>query len=174
MKLQTNEEVLKYINEELNGYEGYLQFSHRPIDKDKDIFYDGKVPKVENEEGFVYEAHFANEEQSISIRQINDTWLVSTTVFQNIFEENVEKDIQKYITYIENFDYKVKMAQIWVDEADELCENMIVKKLKKVVFAGFEKKRVKAQFTEKEKEKLLKHFLSIFQSSYISSILEKE
>jgi CRISPR type III-associated protein (TIGR04423 family) len=34
---------------------------------------------------------------------------------------------------------KVKMAQVWEKEADALCEGMDVMKLKKVVFAGFEK-----------------------------------
>jgi len=140
MKLQTNEEVLKYINEELNGYEGYLQFSHRPIDKDKDIFYDGKVPQVENEEGFIYEAHFANDEQSISIRQINDAWVIAVTDLKEI--DIADEDMQSYVSDIENF-RRIKMAQIWVKEADELCEGMQVKKLKKVVFAGFEKGDIK-------------------------------
>jgi len=34
---------------------------------------------------------------------------------------------------------KIRMAQIWEPEPDELCEGMSVMKLKKVVFAGFEK-----------------------------------
>ena len=134
MKLQTNEEVLKYINEELAGFEGYVQFSHRPIDKDKDIFYEGKVPQVENEEGFIYEAHFANNKQSISIRQINDAWVVSVADIATV----PEGDIKSYASDVEGL-YRIKMAQIWVEEADELCEGMPVKSLKKVVFAGFEK-----------------------------------
>ena len=31
------------------------------------------------------------------------------------------------------------MAQIWATQSDALCEGMEVKKLSKVVFAGFEK-----------------------------------
>ena len=38
---KTKEEIIEYING-LDGYEGYVQFSDRPIDKDKDIFCDGK------------------------------------------------------------------------------------------------------------------------------------
>jgi len=136
MKLQTSEEVLKYINEKLAGFEGYVQFSHRPIDKDKDIFYDGKVPQVENEEGFIYEAHFANDEQSIAIKQINDTWIIALTDLKET--DMTDEDIQSYVSDIENF-RRIKMAQIWVEEADSLCEGMSVKSLKKVVFAGFEK-----------------------------------
>lgn len=33
---------------------------------------------------------------------------------------------------------KVRMAQIWEEREDNLCEGMKVKKLKKVVFIGFE------------------------------------
>ena len=137
MKLQTNEEVLQYINEKLGDYEGYVQFSHRPIEQDKDIFYDGKVPKIDNEDGFVYEAHFANEKQSIVIRQINEGWFVSLTDIVAVPKE----DMQSYASDIEGLS-RIKMAQIWVEEADELCEDMQVKKLKKVVFAGFEKGRI--------------------------------
>ena len=131
MRLDTKQQVIEYIND-LQNYQGYVQFSHRPIEKTKDIFLDNN-PQVENEDGFVYEAHFCNDKQSISIRQINDSWLVSKTDISNISNS----DIQEFITDIEKFNYKVKMAQIWEEDDDPLCENMKVKKLKKVVFAGF-------------------------------------
>jgi len=127
----TKETILDEINK-LQGYEGYVQFSHRPIDKEKDIFYDNKVVHVEDEEGFIYEAHFSNGSESVSIRQINGDFYLSKQDIKNA-------DIQTYISDIKEFNYKVKMAQIWETEEDELCENMPVKKLKKVVFAGFEK-----------------------------------
>ena len=129
--MKNKKEVIDYINE-LQGYQGYVQFSHRPIDKSKDIFLDNN-PKIEDEEGFIYEAHFCNGKESISIRQINNSWLVSKTDISNI-DKN---DMQEFITDIEKFNYKVKMAQIWEEVKDELCENMEVKKLTKVVFAGF-------------------------------------
>jgi CRISPR type III-associated protein (TIGR04423 family) len=133
MRLDTKQEVIEYINN-LENYQGYVQFSHREIEKSKDIFLDSN-PKIEDEEGFVYEAHFYNEKEkkSISIKQINDKWFVSETDISNIDE----RDIQEYLTDIEKFNYKVKMAQIWKEENDPLCEDMKVKKLKKVVFAGF-------------------------------------
>lgn len=129
---KNKQEVIDYINN-IKGYEGYVQFSHRVIDKNKDIFYDGKEVSVEGENGFIYEAHFCNGEKSIQIRQINDSWLVSQTDIQNIDS----KDEDEYISEIEGFEYKIKMAQIWEDEIDTLCEDMQVKKLKKVVFVGF-------------------------------------
>ena len=131
--MQTKKEVIDYINK-LKGYQGYVQFSHRRIDKTKDIFVETD-PRITDEKGFIYEAHFYNEKEkkSISIRQINNKWFVSETDISNI-DDN---DIQEYLTDIEKFNYKVKMAQIWEEENDPLCENMKVKKLKKVVFAGF-------------------------------------
>ena len=131
--MQTKKEVIDYINK-LKGYQGYVQFSDRPIDKTKDIFLETD-PRITDEKGFIYEAHFYNEKEkkSISIRQINNKWFVSETDISNI-DDN---DIQEYLTDIEKFNYKVKMTQIWEKENDPLCENMKVKKLKKVVFAGF-------------------------------------
>ena len=36
-------------------------------------------------------------------------------------------------------DIKIKMAQIWEEENDRLCENLPVLRLQKTVFAGFVK-----------------------------------
>jgi len=118
-------EIIEYINT-LKGYEGYVQFSHRPIDIAKDVFA-GRDPQLEIEEGFVYEAHFANQKESIGIKQVNDAWLVSQTSIENVPTE----------TFSAIADLKVNMAQIWEVESDALCEDMEVMKLKKVVFAGF-------------------------------------
>jgi len=122
-------EVIEYING-LKEYEGYVQFSHRAIDLEKDIF-----PKIEDidesdaRDGFVYEAHFYKDNQSIMIRQINDGWIVSQT----------DTTDAAFEVFHGISDLKIRMAQIWKPEADELCEGMSVMKLKKVVFAGFEK-----------------------------------
>jgi len=131
--MKTKKEVINYINS-LEGYEGYVQFSHRRIDRDKDICLAGEVKKVdEKEDGFIYEAHFCNGTESVQIRQVNDRWLVSTTDIVNTSET------QDYISDIKEFPYNVIMAQIWEEKEDEFCEGMKVKKLTKVVFAGFEK-----------------------------------
>ncbi len=119
------DEVIDYINN-LKGFRGYVQFSHRPLDLVKDIFTDND-PKVDNENGFVYEAHFANENEYITIKQSNNGWTVDRGSLKNI-------EIKKFHGIAGK---KVKMEQIWQEDSDELCEDMIVKKLKKVVFAGF-------------------------------------
>ena len=123
---KNRQEILEYINS-LKGYEGYVQFSDRPIE---DIWTQRSDICVDAKDGFIYEAHFYNGSDSISIKQVNDVWLVDET-----------KDIP--LTDTEIFvginNLKVKMAQIWEPEEDPLCEGMQVKKLTKVVIAGFEK-----------------------------------
>lgn len=131
---KTREETIDYINT-LQNYEGYVQFSHRAIEKKRDIFFDGKKVEIQNEDGFIYEAHFCNKNESISIKQINDSWFISTTDISNI-DKN---DTEQFLSDIEGWNYKIKMAQVWEENEDKLCANMKVKKLKKTVFAGFEK-----------------------------------
>ena len=140
MKIDTKEKVIDHINSSYKAYQGYVQFSHRKIEKDKDIFLKGNV-EVSDEKGFIYEAHFYNEaeQKSVQIRQINDGWLVSETDLKG--DNEYEISYEAYISDIEAFSYKVQMAQVWKEEPDELCENMKVKKLQRVVFAGFEKEQ---------------------------------
>lgn len=126
-------EIIEYING-LKGYEGYVQFSHRAINLEIDVFI-GKDPKVEDEKGFIYEAHFCNGVESIMIRQVNADWMVSKT--------DISKAELETFHGIDNL--KVKMAQIWKSEADDLCEGMEVMKLEKVVFAGFEIAKLKGE-----------------------------
>ena len=126
--IKNKEEIIEYINN-LKNYQGYVQFSDTKI-RDCDIFKNYQDIKLTNTDGFVYEAHFYNGTDSIAIRQINDTFYINE-------EENVSlEDTQIYIG-IDNL--KIRMAQIWEEKEDNLCENMKVKKISKVVFAGFEK-----------------------------------
>ena len=124
---KSESEIVEYVNT-LDTYQGYIQMSDKPIE---DIFKDfGKI-EFKPTSGFIYEAHFysKSENKSISIKQINESWYVDES-------ENVPlTDTQTYIA-IDNL--KVKMAQIWEEKEDKLCEDMKVKKLKKVVFVGFE------------------------------------
>jgi len=84
----------------------------------------------------VYEAYFFNGKESITIKQVNNYWLVDETPLSHSELDSESSDTQ---TYIGKDNLKVKMAQIWEEVEDELCESMKVKKLKKVVFVGFEK-----------------------------------
>ncbi len=126
---KNREEIVAYINA-LNGYEGYIQYSHRAIDFDKDVFAKDDTIAVETEKGFVYEAHFFNGTQSIKVRQFNNEWCVDVT-------DNVPMTDVDTVDALSNF--KVKMAQVWESKADKYCKDMQVQTLDKVVFAGFEK-----------------------------------
>ncbi len=134
-------EILEFINN-LKGYQGYIQMSDKPI---SDIWQNFSDISFVPSSGFVYEAHFCNGVESIAIKQINDTWLVSKTSLSEV--ENKETDIQIYHAIN---GLKVNMAQIWEIEEDLLCElerdekgktikGFDVLKLKKVVFVGFTK-----------------------------------
>ena len=128
MKKNRNE-IIEYINN-LDNYQGYIQFSNRKIDTEKDIFIKNS-PKIVDEDGFIYEAYFCNTIKSIAIKAINGYWLVSETDIPKDIDKN---DISEYIA-IDN--HKVQMIQIWENIEDKFCENMKVKKLSKVIFTGF-------------------------------------
>ena len=179
-KYNDNNELIEDIKQ-LQNYEGYIQFSDTKI-RDCDIFKkdDNISTKIQPTNGFIYEAHFCNSIQSISIKQINDSWYIDETDISNI--DNT--DIQVYCG--EN-NTKIKMAQIWEKEKDKLCEDIEVKKLKKVVFVGFDSakkqptqihkqhKQIKEEkYTPEQKDMLLEHFLKMFDENYINNILEKE
>ena len=124
-------EVIEYING-LKDYEGYVQFSHRAIDLEKDLF--PREDDIEVGDGFVYEAHFCKDNTTIAIRQLNHEWIVSKTDISNAQEE----------IFYGIADLKIKMAQIWEAEPDALCEGMEVMRLQKVVFAGFAEEKGEA------------------------------
>lgn len=66
-------EILKYVNENLKGYEGYIQLMGKKIDKEQ-LFLEGERDPSLGENELIYEAHFfsKSENKSVSIRQVND------------------------------------------------------------------------------------------------------
>jgi CRISPR type III-associated protein (TIGR04423 family) len=140
--LESNSKVLEYINK-LEGYRGYVQFSHRPLEQ-KDIFED-KDPDIAETKGFVYEAHFCNGNESIMIRQQNAEWVVSLTDISTLVKEDEAFYALEKTTLLTDVKSNwVKMAQIWESKEDALCDEMNVMKLQKVVFAGFAEKKGEA------------------------------
>ncbi|WP_298082826.1 TIGR04423 family type III CRISPR-associated protein [uncultured Campylobacter sp.] len=142
---KNKDEILKYMNENLKGYEGYIQLMGEKIDE-KHLFLAGERTPGLGEDELIYEAHFFDEKskKSVSIRQINDAWFVDETELNKVALE--ESDIKTFYPKFGNF--KIKMAQIWQDEKDEFCEvpqdngtleGLPVLKLQKIVFAGFVK-----------------------------------
>lgn len=135
-KRYTQETIIDYINN-LKGYQGYIQMSDKPI---SDIWENFSDISFTPSSGFVYEAYFFNGIDSISIKQINDGWLVSkTNISKQLEAKKQDKNYEDIQTYHAINGLKVKMVQIWESENDSFCENTPVLKLKKVVFAGFVK-----------------------------------
>lgn len=130
---KTKDEILNYIKS-LDGYEGYIQKLGSKISED-DIFFKRNINVNLQPNEYIYEAHFfsKNENKSILIRQINDSWIVDEVDLSKINLKN-EDNLQEFWS---KFGLKIKMAQIWEEENDELCEGLLVFKLKKTVFAGF-------------------------------------
>jgi len=129
MKWLNLNEIIEYINN-LENYEGFVRFSHRPI-QPKDIFKSSKI-KIEKENGFIVEAFFCNGIKSIEIKHVNDRWLVSEIILPQKINPH---DIDIYKSKVVG---KVKMLQIWEEVEDSDFEEFKVKKLKNVVFYGFE------------------------------------
>ncbi len=119
-------EIVEYINS-LKGYEGYVQFSDTKI-RECDVFKGYQDIKLEQTDGFVFEAHFFNGTDAVTVKQLNGDWYVDES------KEVPWTDVEYYKSDFGT----VKMSQIWETKADELCEGIDVMKLKKVVFSGFE------------------------------------
>ena len=144
---KSRDEILKYVNENLRDYEGYIQLMGKKIDKEHLLLEGERDPSLgENE--LIYEAHFfsKSENKSVSIRQVNDGWFVDETVLGDInLDPEKNPDVHEfYSKFKPDFsakfkDIKIKMAQIWEEENDKLCENLPVLRLQKTVFAGFVK-----------------------------------
>ena len=77
---KNRDEILRYVNENLKGYEGYIQLMGEKIDE-KHLFLTSERTPSLGEDELIYEAHFfnANLKKSVSIRQINDAWFVDET-----------------------------------------------------------------------------------------------
>ena len=127
----TQQGIIDFINN-LKGYQGYQGYVQMSDSRITDIWAEQSDINLVVESGFVYEAHFCNGAESIAVRQINGDWLVATTDISDVSDGDKQ-------TYHAINGLKVKMAQIWEPEVDPLCEKIPVMKLKKVVFAGFEK-----------------------------------
>jgi len=153
---KNRDEILRYVNENLKGYEGYIQLMGKKIDE-KHLFLAGERAPSLGKDELIYEAHFfnANLKKSISIRQINDAWFIDEAELRGVnLDPKENPDVKEFHSKFkpefsaEFKEVKIKMAQIWQDEKDEFCEvlredgtreGLSVLKLQKIVFAGFVK-----------------------------------
>ena len=132
--LKTKDELEKYYNTLEDLFEGYIQMSDRRI---KHIFKTpAKLPKweeIHSGSNYILEMAFYNpkNKQSILIRQQNDHWF--------IIEKELKGDEPTDSFFTLEDSLKMKIAQIWVEEKDEFCNDWSVLEPKYLMFAGFEK-----------------------------------
>lgn len=124
---KSRKETVAYINA-LEGYEGYVQFSDCKI-RVEDIFKGYQDISLAASDGFVYEAHFFNGRDSIAMKQLNGDIYIDEN--KNIAMDDTNTTVYKSKAG------DIRMVQVWEKEEDPLCEEMFVKKCKKVLFAGF-------------------------------------
>lgn len=122
------------LSQSKENFEGYILLS----DKEPFILENKPLPDFDSlcgERSFIVEAALFCEasNECIAIRQINDSFLVQRICLDNY----PHKDFEKFITINNKI---AKIAQIWEEEIDLLCENLPVLKHKFSLFAGFESK----------------------------------
>lgn len=131
------QEQLKDFYENLNGeFEGYIQMSNEKLDKilsSKQI-----LPSWEDlykNKNFIFEACFFDGDRSITIRQINNAFVVIDGKLSNYENKTEEIFIAKSLE--NNVKFKAKITQIWEEKEDENCENLQVLKPTLLLFSGF-------------------------------------
>ena len=82
--IMNKDEILKYINENLKGYEGYIQLMGKKIDKEQLFLAGERTPSLgKGKDDLIYEAFFFNEDYKNSVykRQKKKDWFLVYTVF---------------------------------------------------------------------------------------------
>lgn len=130
---------LKSFYENLNGeFEGYIQMSDEKLDK---IFsLKQTLPSWEDlhkNKNFIFEACFFDGDRSLTIRQINNAFVVIDEKLSNYENKTEEIFIAKSLE--NNMKLKAKITQIWEEKEDKNCENLQVLKATLLLFSGFTK-----------------------------------
>jgi CRISPR type III-associated protein (TIGR04423 family) len=130
---------LKSFYENLNGeFEGYIQMSDGKLDK---IFSSKQtLPSWEDlhkNKNFIFEACFFDGDRSLTIRQINNAFVVIDEKLSNYENKTEEIFIAKSLE--NNMKLKAKITQIWEEKEDKNCENLQVLKATLLLFSGFTK-----------------------------------
>lgn len=130
---------LKSFYENLNGeFEGYIQMSDEKLDK---IFSSKQtLPSWEDlhkNKNFIFEACFFDGDRSLTIRQMNNAFVVIDEKLSNYENKTEEIFIAKSLE--NNMKLKAKITQIWEEKEDKNCENLQVLKATLLLFSGFTK-----------------------------------
>ena len=138
-RVQLEEYWQKLVDENFVA-DGYVWMSDRAAPHtllEKQKLPSWKEMHAHAEKSFIYEAKlYAKDKQSISIKQINDGWLVDIVYWTG---ENLETCLCLENEYLASFNQKLKIVvrEAWMEKKDELCENMEVLQPTWTAFYGF-------------------------------------
>ena len=136
--MRTKEELKEFYEGLSDLFEGYIQMSDEKLDK---IFSSKQtLPSWEDlhkNKNFIFEACFFDGDRSLTIRQINNAFVVIDEKLSNYENKTEEIFIAKSLE--NNMKLKAKITQIWEEKEDKNCENLQVLKATLLLFSGFTK-----------------------------------
>ena len=92
---------------------------------------------------FILEACLFDGDRSITIRQLNDKFVVIDKKLSYFSEENKKEELFLAKSNEEKLELSAKITQIWEEKEDENCENIKVLKPTLLLFSGFIKGETK-------------------------------
>lgn len=113
-------------------YQGYIQLSDRKLNEDYVYKTKQKLKPLDLGSSYVVEACFFDDDESISIRQVNDGYKVVRAKLSDFDKENITEN-----EFFTNGYGKVKIVTIWEEKKDENCKNYNVLTPTLQLFAGF-------------------------------------
>ena len=136
--MRTKEELKECYEGLSDLFEGYIQMSDEKLNK---IFSSKQtLPSWEDlhkNKNFILEACLFDGDRSITIRQINDKFVVIDKKLSDFSEENKKEEKFLAKSNEKNIELIAKITQIWEEKEDENCENIKVLKPTLLLFSGF-------------------------------------
>lgn len=136
--MKTLEELKEFYKSLIDKFEGYIQMSDEKLDK----IYTSKetLPSWEDlhkNNNFILEACLFDGDRSITIRQVNDKFVIIDKKLSEYKKENITTEEFIAKSNEEKVELKAKISQIWEEKEDENCENIQVLKPTLLLFSGF-------------------------------------
>lgn len=140
----TQVELQKYWEQWAKGqFVGYIWMSNAPLHYV--MTSPAALPAwtaLHQNQGFIWEANLYQQDKlSITIRQVNDGWLVSQVTWQSAPAKAAGEFLEhRYLGRGMSNDQMLTVREAWQPEPDPLCEGMAVLTPAWTAFVGFSKK----------------------------------
>ncbi len=136
--MKTSEQLKEFYKSLTKQFEGYIQMSDAKLNK---IFTSKQVlpswEDLHNSKNFIFEACFFDGDRSITIRQVNNKFVVIDEKLSSFNKENITSENFIAKSLEENIVLKAKITQIWEEKEDEYCINLKALKPTIQLFSGF-------------------------------------